>query len=363
MMTQTLLDSSKYKRFTQERNKALEQINLNNQLDISRITFEALNRVTDYMSRISLLQDINASVAQALSQEMFHQIGQYFDKPIDEITKLMMNTRKHTFVLTYLAELEAIARATGKTKPVSQYDFKMKLMNQIKKDTLTGKELKTRVWQIFFRLNQDITQRFIKAAIIGLSPADTVLSAMEAYPQIKGYKLPPRTIKPIREADSEPGKEFDFYFGLTNDEDWDLAVQAYKDTELPASRFDYQAASMDPEAGYFKYDWELEQEATDDFVQQVRDGQVAAATDMGIKEFVWVAILDNKTCEKCCIPRAGKTTSEIEQMLASGTLDATHCDARVPPAHPNCRCDIGPVASIEQVEGPNWKDFGEWLET
>lgn len=364
---QTLLDSPKYKKFTQDRNKALEQINLNAQLDISRITHEALDRVTGYLSRISLLRDINASAVQILSDDINAVISKIFQTTIFEISNRMMNMRKHTFIITYLAELEAIARATKKTTSVSLHHFKLKIEHQKKRDTLVGKGLQTRIWQIFFRLNQDITDRFMKAVIIGLSPADIVKSAMQAYPEIKGYKLPPRAIKPIREADSDnpdkPDKEFDFYFGLTNDSDWDMAVQAYKDTELPMSRFDFEGASQDPEAGYFKYQWELDQEVSDDFVQQVRDGQVSAATDMGIKEFVWVAIIDNKTCEECCYPRNGKTTTEIEKMLANGELDKHHCDARVPPAHPYCRCDIGPVGNVDEVEGPNWKNFDDWLST
>jgi SPP1 gp7 family putative phage head morphogenesis protein len=179
----------------------------------------------------------------------------------------------------------------------------------------------------------------------------------KAYPEIKTYRMPPRTLKPLKEAfrdeDAEK-KEFEFYHDLTNDEDWELAVSAYKDTELPASRFD-QEAMYDESAGYMRYNWEIEQDLTDDFVSQVRDGQVQAANDLGIEEFVWGAIIDNKTCEECCLPRNGKTTSEIEKM---GGGD---CDGTVPPLHPNCRCDIAPVASTDEVDGPDWKSFEEWL--
>lgn len=364
---QTLLDSSKYKKFTQDRNKALEQINRNSQLDVSRITYDALDRVTGYVSSLSLLRDLNASVAHSVANELSNTIMTYFQVAARDIANRMVKTRKHTFILTYLAELEAIARATKKTRPLYSHEFKMKIDEQMKADTLTGKQLNLRVWQIFYRLHQKIVDAFLKGVILGKNGYEIVEDVRAVYPQMVGYKLPPRTIKPLRESNLGGGlpdeKEYDFYFGLTNDEDWDLAVKAYQDTELPPNRFDMEGARLDPEASYFKYDWELEQEQTDDFVQQVRDGQVKAATDMGIKEFVWIAILDNKTCEECCIPRNGKTTSEIEKMLASGELDATHCDARVPPAHPHCRCDIGPVASVDQVEGPDWKDFGTWLET
>lgn len=83
-----------------------------------------------------------------------------------------------------------------------------------------------------------------------------------------------------------------------------------------------------------------------------------AAKEMGIKDFVWIAILDDRT-DECCWERSGKLTSEIEEMLASGKLDRDLCEAITPPAHPNCRCSLGPVSNIDPVEGPDWKSFQE----
>lgn len=359
----TLLDSPKYKKFTQDRNKALEQINLNSQLDTSRILFTALDNITNYVSRMALGRDMNIYMVNSLKDSLAGYVGSQFATIVPQIVDRMKRTRKATFILSYLGELEAIARATGQTKPISQAQFKMQIQNAMGDTTVTGKQLEHSIWLSFLKLENEITMAFVRAILNDLSPLEVVQAVKDAYPEVKTYKRPPRAVKPLREADDGSGKEFDFYFGLTNDEDWDLAVQAYKDTELPVTRFDQQASTYDPEAGYFQYGWEQEQNATDDFVQAVRAGQVAAAEQMGVKEFVWVAIIDNKTCEVCCLPRNGKTTSEIEEMLASGKLDASHCDARVPPAHPNCRCDTGPVASVDEVEGANWKDFGEWLDS
>ena len=84
---------------------------------------------------------------------------------------------------------------------------------------------------------------------------------------------------------------------------------------------------------------------------------------MGIEEFVWVSIIDNKTCEDCCLPRNGLTTLEIREKLVNGDLNSDDCDTLVPPGHFNCRCQLVPVASVDQVEGPDWKSFGEWLES
>lgn len=359
----TLLDSSKYKKFTQDRNQALEKINLNTQLDLSRMLHDALDHITDYVSRMAVTRQMNIYMINSLKESLEGYIGAQFTHLIPGMAERMKRARRATFMLTYLAELEAIARATGKTKNISQAEFKMQIQKAMGNSTVDGKKLEHSIWLSFLKLQDTIVMAFVRAVLSELSPLEVVQAVKDSYPKVKTFKRPPRAVKPLREADQDDGKEFDFYFGLTNDDDWQAALDAYKDTELPPNRFDSVASSYDPEAGYFQYGWEQEQNATDDFVQAVRDGQVAAAEQMGVKEFVWISIIDNKTCEVCCLPRNGKTTSEIEQMLKSGKLDAYHCDARVPPAHPNCRCDLGPVGSVDEVQGPNWKDFGEWLES
>lgn len=358
----TLLDSPKYKSFTKERNQALEQINLNTQLDVSRMLHTVLENITGNVSMMALTKDMSLSQMQSLSNQLKYFLDHQFSALIPEVVARIRRARKNTFVLTYFAELEAIARATQKTKKIPLHEFKAKLHKQMDASTLNGHKLMNRVWLAMNDLMRDILKAFQKSVMKELPPVEIVQAIQAVYPPMIEYRKPPRALKPIREADSKDGKEFDFYHDLTNDSDWEQAVQAYKDTELPASRFD-STPGFDSESGYMRYSWELEQDMTDDFVQQVRDGQVDAANDLGVKEFVWVAIIDKKTCEVCCLPRAGKTTSEIEAMLSSGELDKEACDAVTPPAHPWCRCDVAPVASTDQVEGPDWKSFGDWLES
>lgn len=362
-LEKTLVASSKYRKFTQDRNQALEQINLNTQMDLSRILHNALENITNYVSRMALERDPSVYSVQRSKDLLDFFVSQEFERILPWTVARMKRGRKASFYLTYFGELEAIARATQKTKIISSQKFKQQLHDATHQDTVNGQSLEKSVWLSFLKLQNDIVMAFVRALLNESSPLEVVKAVQQAYPQIQSYRRPPRKIKPLREADSDPGQEYDFYHGLTNDQDWEEAVQAYKDAELPAGRFDQFAVSFDPEAGYFAYGWEQEQNANDDFVQAVRAGQVAGAEEMGIKDFVWIAVIDNKTCHVCCLPRNGKTTSEIESMLASGKLDASRCDAVTPPAHPYCRCDIGPVASTDEVSGPNWKDFGDWLES
>lgn len=362
---QTLRNSSKYKSFIEDRNKALEKMESNAQLDISRMLFSAFESIEGFVSVLILSNHISSYSLRVDSAKLDERIKAIFDvlepKIIDRIKRL----RRNAFVLTYIAELEAIARATKKTVQLDHHEYKLKLDQQAKFGTLQGKKLTVQMFQVFTRLRSKIVNAFISSVSLEKTGPEILQDVRSAFPKIETYVRPPRALKPIREADKDrpdddEDQEFTFYHDLTNDQDWDQAVQAYKDTELPPSRFD-NSAQWNSETGTMQYNWELEQDITDDFVQSVRNGQVEAANDMGVQDFVWIAVIDAKTCEVCCLPRAGKLTSEIEKMLSSGELDKEECDATVPPAHPNCRCDIGPVASTDEVEGPDWKSFDDWL--
>ena len=113
----------------------------------------------------------------------------------------------------------------------------------------------------------------------------------------------------------------------------------------------------------YYYEWEIERDATHDFVKLVRDGQVDAAKENGITDFIWIAILDDRTCEKCCEWRNGLSSSMIEKRLKEDAELEDACDAIVPPAHFNCRCTVAPmtddleVYDISQTE----KEFDQWL--
>jgi hypothetical protein len=328
---QTLLDSPKYKNFIQDRDKALEQININAQTDISRIWFNAFEAITGFVSHMAIRKVLAVHQLAVISKYFEGFIEGEFDKIRPTLLARIERMRNATSTLTYISELEAIARATKKTKTTPKY--------YDSKDVPQGIDWLKRLWIISNSMKFKILQAFNKAIVAEKSPEEIVEAVKSTYPEVKQFKLPPRALKPLREADKkkeEEKLEFSFYNDFVSDADWNLAVDAYTSTELLRSRFDYSGAEYDPEAGYRRYGWELEQDLTDDFVQQVRDGQVEAANDLGVKEFIWVSIIDNKTCDECCLPRNGKTTSEIEEMLDNGGLNADECDAVTPPAHANC---------------------------
>jgi len=360
--TKSLLDSPKYKKFVQDRDSALEKVHQNTGMDLSRILFEGLDQIKNLTASLALRSKGEFHMVPALSQEFESGTLRIMSELFPMIVGRIQSMRKAIFTLTYLSELEAIGRATGRKPEVSRSDFKGAIWDATLSKTLLDEDLTKRVWYSMMRLRSRLNQALSLALVQELNPEEIVERIVDQFPKVQNFTRPPRKLKPLRESDqdSQQKKEFiDTFF--VDDGDWELAVDAYKSTQLPSTRFD-NFAQLDPESSYFRYSWEIEQEMTEDFVNQVRSGQVKAATDLGVKDFVWIAILDDRT-DDCCRERHGLTMSEIKRGMADGSIDSDSCDALTPPAHFNCRCQIGPVASVDEVEGPDWKDFNEWLES
>lgn len=358
---QSLLDNPRYATFIKARDRALERVHQNTQVDLSRILYKALEQVEGLASSLALKAGGGATAAPTLSHHFEMGTKDIFSSVWAQMVARVKSMRKAVFILTYASEQEAIGRATQRSNRVSRAEFKLKIQNAVDRKLYDNK-LDARVWLNLMKLRHRVVAKFESALIQELAPHEIVAQVTSAFPKIQDYRRPPKALsKVVREANhSQSGSQEIYDYDFIDDADWNQAVDAYTDTELPASRFD-NGAAIDPDTGMRTYQWEMEQDATEDFVNAVRSGQVDAANDLGVKDFVWVAILDDKT-DSCCQRRHGKTTAEIQAMLDSGALNADTCDATVPPAHPNCRCQIGPVASTDEVQGPDWDQFNEWLQ-
>jgi hypothetical protein len=366
-MHKGLLSQRHYRKFVTERDAILERVNQNAQVDLSRILFSALQSI----------EHLASSLALKASTGTYHNLSQHFEQGTLEIftqtfpllKKRVEQLRKATFMLAYASEQYAIGKATGLTKEPTPQEFKARLEKAVKAPSLLGQSIDKRIWLCVMKLRGRILSGFQNAVIADLPPHEIVNRVTMQFPKIVQYKRPPKALtRPLREASIKHNPDTD---ELEQDEDsqdyidgddWSFAADAYKDTLISPNRFDNSGPSYDDDTGVMKYNWELEQETTEDFVKQVRDGQNEGASDRGIKDFVWVAILDKST-DECCEVRNGKLTSEIEAGLASGSIDADECDAVTPPAHFNCRCMIDPVASSEPIEGPDWASAQEWLDS
>jgi len=192
---------------------------------------------------------------------------------------------------------------------------------------------------------------------------DQILRLIPKPVKLKDYRIPLRKTV-VREAKG-PKKiaEDDLSVTFISDEKWDQILDKYKSDYLSSARGPDDVFMTGPKDKDFVYAWEFERDLTDEFVTQVRDGQVEALKDAGIKQFIWVAVLDNRTCEECCVWRDGLTLDEIERLLKT-KRKKDKCQGLTPPAHPNCRCDLVPAFdNLPDKPESNLKDFNTWLES
>lgn len=359
-MPQTLFRSGQYVSFVSQRDAGLERITQHCQIDLSRILFEVLEQVDRlagslaFKSVVTHGNDMHTTLNQNISKQFETGTLDIFTQSFPIFLRRLMSQRRAVFTLVYASELEAIGRGTQRKPNLTGADFRFALKRSLSEPTIEG-PLDKRVWHALMTLRRKIIHQFEIGITQELKP-DEVVSRMKdfSFPKLQVYKRPPKTLTKLKESAQDPDDTHDWIdLDFIDDGDWNMMVDAYTTTELPPSRFD-KSAQWDPDSGLMKYNWELEQETTEDFVRAARSGQVKAANDIGVQDFVWVAVIDDKTCDDCCLPRNGKTTSEIEEM-------DDDCGVTVPPAHFNCRCQIMPVASVNQVSGPQMSDFEDWL--
>lgn len=392
---------TRYKSFITDRDKTLEHMYRNHRLKVTDLINEA------FVAAIHLLHAKYSGLLmdpynKSKLRDLDHAIDHEFDQIVKDITINQMQLRKNVYMLAHAGEVEAVTRITG-TKPNLNLNSS-ELNAKAYKSLMDGTNIYKRI-SVYF---SDVRRKFLSAVEYSLmiqEPIDAALGrAFLSLPKKLAYPEGKTALKKIRVAKvkeaakpkfSAEGSGTEIVFGprgsvsqnVFNNEDinknthrWDAATwddvmrsaaEEYKPQDRsPESFFDmknpFSATPVTddiPEEDKI-YSWELEQQLTHDFVSSVREGQIDAANANGINEFMWIAILDNRTCEKCCEWRSGLMTSEIEKVLADDKELADHCDVVVPPAHFNCRCGIAPVAleNVNDLQKPETtKDFDAWL--
>src|SRR5512135_840838 len=351
-MKKSFHSSPRYSHFKNQRDEALERILYWYQVGFDVILDKLKNQVI-----VQARHDYSIG-RKVPSQEM----NRDFSLASIQSANLMKRMRKEIHLLTVVGEAEAMARALGKPQ-------KFVVKKDHVHETPAGGSIDDRVELIFARLKRKVDDAFHLSRVLG-SDLDEALARIErAFPP-KVKRTQKRKLKRIQEADRErPPK---LVTGIYDQNEWDDVVTDYQANELPDDFFRRGPDDkiiyydIDPETGkrvrQERYEWELEQETTEDFVQQVRNGEIDTAKENGITDLVWRAIIDSKT-DDCCIERDGKTTAEIEKMLDEGKLDADECDAITVPAHINCRCQLDPYTDdMPEVTPPDYGSFDDWLE-
>lgn len=361
-----LTDSKRYEKFIRQRDEGLQDV-------LAKYTA----RIDDVVAAIQVQAEQIAShlwgrngggylMAKRNRDEFAKRLTPWFELGIQQTEALIKQLRRTTYVLSYVGQAEAIGRALAQRTKVNLSADEIKQV--MHRETLHGGDLLSRTELAFHRLLRDVIDAYQLSQVQGSDQKETLERIQRAFPR-KG-KRPPRKMAAMKEAardlpdENDPliiGLDIDNGFShFVTDQEWQDSLEDYFADYIPAGRGPYDQVFAAGAAGEdeSRYQWQVEQEVADDFIHSVRSGEVDSANANGINDGVWIALLDKKTCTDCCAPRDGMTSSEIEDALKSGDLDASACDAIIPPAHGWCRCRW--AGATEDLPAKTPPDFGSW---
>lgn len=327
----TLNQSKNYRSFVNQRDQALESI-------LHRYQHQLTDETNHLFNTILHLVQNNYERIIAIPN-FYHHIDRQISIDMHGfLTKTMgiyKELRRSTYVLTISSEHEAINRAlnTDKRLDVSKHDVD----KSVSRDNAASNKVEARLDYSLVRLKNKIMDA-VKLGIMNQDERKIFLQRV--FDQLPKFKpvAKRKTLKKLIEADKKP-TDISIEIQFTDETDWDKTVSDYMNAYIPKTRSPETVFDVDQAGGHKGYDpdvvygWEIERDMTHDFVVSVREGMVDAAKANGIIDFVWIAIVDEKTCDSCCGAYGctdfdGMTTSEIEKMTKGEVVS--------PPAHFNC---------------------------
>lgn len=384
-----LNQSSQYKKFIDDRDRALQVFHNKTQRIISdclRGAFEnILTKVQAVQPRLTGPEAvINTG---GIINEIDRTISQTFDLILPEIIDRVQAMRKNAFVMSAAGEVEAIGRAMDaeQTADIKKDDADA----EVDRESSAGGHLPQRLCLYFDRLRRKLLDAVQMGIILQDNRIDFMNRVYKALPPQRKYKRPDKVLKKVKESATlreqinfgagrgagTPVGGVSMTTGFIDPPTWDNMVADYLTEYIPTNRGPEAVLDIDaipnatktfagtipPTSAEQWYLWELERDITQEFVDSVRKGQVDAAKKNGINEFVWISIVDSKT-DSCCLWRDGLTSKEIGQKL-KGDKSSDPCKAIVPPAHFNCRCTLAGVTKQTIPDKPRTDlgDFEKWL--
>lgn len=351
-------ENSHYRKWVRERDRALERLHTRAQLEAADVMRELLTAI--------LMQAKNQfhAIKHGHTIDYFeHALRHNFAKCSDQLYKIMGDLRVRAYTLACASESEIISRLVKSRQIHSTVSYHR--LNEIRhKDSILGGDIARRVSFYLDRLRRKITTYAQAAAFSAKDVDEFARDVRSAFPRARRVQVPRRQLKPLKEADHNIKTDDDGTAHVVIDNidqaAWDDMVDAYKNEYVPKTRspeFTVGLPATSEEDTW--YAWEFERDMSSEFVSAVRSGQVDAANENGITDFVIVSIIDDKTCEDCCgnygcVDFDGLLASEVESMTKGGQ--------DVPPYHFNCRCTLAPATeNIPDVPDDGKEEFDDWL--
>lgn len=365
MTKKPLTNSLEYRNFIRDRDRVLEVLLRKSQLKVSDITRKYLTSILNLMaSNYEKLIHIPQS-----NKHVSFYLDHIFDQWAAEVYREYMLLRKRTYIFTIITDNEAIARALDKEHKYTIENSD--LVKALSRSSGSGGQLHKRILLSLTRLKHKVMDAASLGVVLDDSREEFIQRVYDSFPRQKKISnrriLKPQVIQ-SRESDKRHIAQR-LSVGFYDERDWQDIVDEYKNDFI--TEFNGPEGYFPVEPGYQAhktaagdeviYAWEVERDMTEDFVSAVREGMVDSANKNGIKEFMWIAIVDDKT-DDCCLWRDGLTTSEIEKQLNSGKHKDDECRAVTPKAHWGCRCSMAPMTDdLPEYETKKLGDFDSWM--
>ncbi len=373
MVKHNLSKSKYYQKFIFQRDQALEIIFNKSRLRQAQIMDKAFTHVLDRVNhRYPHMALENATSIDQLDQE----IQRIFQNLAYQLFLEIVDLRKKTYMLSHVGEAQAISGALN-VAPKFKADYQT-LANLSSREFIKGPVIKIISLALNSIRRKIITK--IEECLLTDEPVTTALYfTFKQFPRKRDLpkksplkKVKPReAAKPKFEASTEGDDSVNIAQGSFNGFNWD---QVTWDQVVDDYKNDFIKIDRSPNAVYslkdpltedpldVKYDdgiyaWQVEQETTHDFVQQVRDGQIAAANDQGIDDFVVITVIDDHTCDACC---GGFGCVDFDGLLVSEISAMTKDLYSTPPYHFSCRCTLAPAASSDKELLNDLSNYGDW---
>jgi|SRR5271166_57578 len=378
-----LTKSKAYSKFIQERDKVLDEIFQKYRAANAAVMTEIKTRTMEIASHIAVTS-YGKHFAKMNRENFQRRLQPIFDQAVKQSIGLIQNLRLDAYGLSYVGGAEAIGRALQKKTKIDAHWSKSHQDSNRK--TVSGADLFDRVNLAYHRMMTKILDRFHSAQVYEYKTEELLEYIDKAFPPEKKIPKRPKIAK-LKEGaqnlgttgtklslwpyvDEETPEELvsipTMFEGEIDPDLWEQIKQDYAAEYLPYGRGPedkvfYDAYTSEGVDEQTMYQWELEQEVMNDYVESVRNGDNDSATENGITDFEWIAIIDSKT-DVCCSVRDGLLSSEIEEKLKSGELSDEDCDAISAPAHFNCRCRMSPATEdLPEGETPDYSGFSDWL--
>lgn len=359
-----------YVRGINARDRILESLLLKSRAatsdELRHFMTEVLSHVTRYYSLLNknYLDPHTVTMMKRLEFEIEHAA----QTVTPQIFDTWMRLRQRTFAFSYAATQKALLNAgkvgTPHALPAGQ------LAHHVDKKTPYG-SVKDRIHLGLERLKRKVIDAVQMSRTLDESLDEALARVGKAFPLARRVKRAHVLSRSFVEADNKyHHSTMNPYTGVPplegpmfiDQNDWDDIREEYKQEFIPEWRDPrYTVDELAGDDEEVVYAWEVERDLVDDFVNSVRQGEVAGATEQGVTDFEWIAVLSaGHTCDDC-IKRDGLTTTEIEAKLDGEWADDDE-DASVPPLHPNCYCRVAPIAdNLPEKPASNAQDIEDWL--